>query len=160
MALISRWNIVRLRFIAMQIGLSRVPWDEDSSVKDRRDAMLIQFVDMEPLSRNSIRATQKQDPVRSLVVKWLKPGIRLPRGDVKGGGRKLLSYWSHWRRTVWCLDVGNEVTGQVMYHQICLPERVSYTSFVRLARRSFSWRSHTKGYFRSLVVAADLRSFY
>lgn len=71
----------------MQIGLSRVPWDEDSSVKDRRDAMLIQFVSMEPLSRNSIRATQKQDTVLSLVVKWLKPGIIPPRGDVKGGGR-------------------------------------------------------------------------
>lgn len=123
----------------MQIGLSRVPWDEDSSVKDRRDAMLIQFVSMEPLSRNSIRATQKQDTVLSLVVKCLKPGIIPPRGDVKGGGRKLLSYLSQWRRTVWCLDVGNEVTSQVMYHRICLTERVSYTNFVYPARRSFSW---------------------
>lgn len=29
--------------------------------------------------------TQKQDTVLSLVVKWLKPGIIPPRGDVKGG---------------------------------------------------------------------------
>lgn len=81
MALISRWSIVRLRCIAMQIGLSRVPWDEDSSVKDRRDAMLIQVVNMEPLSRNSIRATQKQDPVLSLVVKWLKRLVSDPQEE-------------------------------------------------------------------------------
>ena len=68
-------------------GLSRLPWDEDASVKDRRDATLIQSVNMEPLSRDSLRATENEDPVLLQVVKWLKTGVRSPRGDVdKGGG--------------------------------------------------------------------------
>ena len=74
--------------------LSRLPWDEDASVKDQRDATLIQSVNMEPLSRDSLRATENQDPVLSQVVKWIKTGVRSPRGDLDGGGgggRKLLS---------------------------------------------------------------------
>lgn len=39
-------------------GLSRLPWDEDASVKDQRDATLIQSVNIEPLSRDSLRVTQ------------------------------------------------------------------------------------------------------
>ena len=46
---------------------------------------------------------------------------------MEGGGRKLLSYWSQWRRLF--LKDGlvfrrweNEVTGQEIYQQICLPE--------------------------------------
>ena len=57
-------------------GLSRLPWDEDASVKDRRDATLTQSVNMEPLSRDSLRATENQDPVLLQVVKWLKTGVR------------------------------------------------------------------------------------
>ena len=38
-------------------GMSRLPWDEDASVKDRTDATLIQSVNMEPLSRACLRAT-------------------------------------------------------------------------------------------------------
>ena len=38
--------------------LSRLPWDEDASVKDQRDATLIQSVNIEPLSRDSLRVTQ------------------------------------------------------------------------------------------------------
>lgn len=66
----------------MQIGLSRVPWDEDSSVKDNLSVWnpCQGTVYVRP-------RTQKQDTVLSLVVKWLKPGIIPPRGDVKGGGR-------------------------------------------------------------------------
>ena len=41
--------------------------------------------------------TQNQDPALSQVVKWLKTGVRSPRGDVDGeGGRKLLLYWSQY----------------------------------------------------------------
>jgi len=66
-------------------GLSRLPWDEDAPVKDRRDATLIQSVNMEPLSRDSLRETENQDPVLLQVVKWLKTGVRSPRGDVDIG---------------------------------------------------------------------------
>ena len=40
---------------------------------------------MEPLSRDSLRATENQDPVLSQVVKWIKTGVRSPRGDLDGG---------------------------------------------------------------------------
>ena len=110
-------------------GLSRLPWDEGASVKVERDATLIQSVNMEPLSRESIRAAQNQDPVLSQVVRWLETGVRPARSDVEGGGRKLLSYWSQWGRLF--LRNGlvfrrweHEVTGQEIYHQICLPESV------------------------------------
>ena len=115
MALISRWNIVRLSCIAMQIGLSRVPWDDDSSVEDRKDAILIQFVDMEPLSRNSIRATQKQDPVLSLVVKRLKPGIRPSRGGGKQTAVVLVTVvkdglvFRRWKRSDRLSDVSSKL---------------------------------------------------
>ena len=91
------------------------------------DAMLIQSVNVEPLSNECIKATQKQDPVLSQVVDWLKSGARPARRDVEGGGRKLLSYWSQWGRLF--LKDGlvfrrweNEVTGQEIYQQICLSE--------------------------------------
>ena len=29
---------------------------------------------------------------------WLKAGVRPPRSEAEGGGRKLLSYWSQWGR--------------------------------------------------------------
>ena len=38
-------------------GLSHLPWDEDAPIKDRRYATLIQSVNMEPLSTDSLRAT-------------------------------------------------------------------------------------------------------
>ena len=44
-------------------GLSHLPWDEDAPIKDRRYATLIQSVNMEPLSTDSLRATENQDSV-------------------------------------------------------------------------------------------------
>ena len=44
-------------------GLSHLPCDEDAPIKDRRDATLIQSVNMEPLSTDSLRATENQDSV-------------------------------------------------------------------------------------------------
>ena len=66
-------------------GLSRLPWDEGASVKVERDATLIQSVNMEPLSRESIRAAQNQNPALSQVVRWLETGVRPAGGDVEGG---------------------------------------------------------------------------
>ena len=84
---------------------------------------------MEPFLRESISAAQNQDPVLSQVVRWLETGVRPARGDVEGGGRKLLSYWSQWGRLF--LRDGlvfrrweHEVTGKEIYQQICLPESV------------------------------------
>ena len=51
--------------------LSRLPWDEDASVKDQRDATLIQSVNIEPLSGDSLRVTQNQDSILLQVEKWL-----------------------------------------------------------------------------------------
>ena len=110
-------------------GLSSLPRDEGSSVKVERDATLIQSVNMERLSRESIRAAQNQNPAQSQVVRWLETGVRPARGDVEEGWRKLLSYWSPWGR-LFLMDVlvfrrwEHEVTGQEIYHQICLPESV------------------------------------
>ena len=110
-------------------GLSRFPWDEGALEKIERDTTLIQSLNMGPLSRESIRAAQNQDPVLSQVVKWLETFVRPAKGDVEGGGRKLLSYWSQWGRL--SLRDGlvfrrweHEVTGQEIYHQICLPESI------------------------------------
>ena len=110
-------------------GLSRLPWDKGASVKVERDATLIQSVNMEPLSRESIRAAQNRDPVLSQVMRWLETGVRPARGDVEGGGRKLFSYRSQCGRLF--LRDGlvfrrweHEVTGEEIYHQICLPESV------------------------------------
>ena len=72
-------------------GLSRLPWDEGASVKVERDATLIQSVNKEPLSRESIRAAQNQDRVLSQVVWWLETGVRPARGDVEGGGAQTVS---------------------------------------------------------------------
>ena len=84
---------------------------------------------MEPFLRESISAAQNQDPVLSQVVRWLETGVRPARGDVEGGGRKLLSYWSQWGRLF--LRDGlvfrrweHEVTGKEIYQQICLSESV------------------------------------
>ena len=110
-------------------GLSRLPWDKGASVKVERDVTLLQSVNMEPFLRESISAAQNQDPVLSQVVRWLETGVRPARGDVEGGGRKLLSYWSQWGRLF--LRDGlvfrrweHEVTGKEIYQQICLPESV------------------------------------
>ena len=53
-------------------------------------------MNVEPLSRESICAAQNRDPVLSQVVTQLETGVKPARGDVEGGGRKLLSYWSQW----------------------------------------------------------------
>ena len=110
-------------------GLSRFPWEEDACEKIETDATLIQSVNMGPLSTESIQAAQNQDPVLSQVVKWLETGVRPARGDVEGGGRKLLSYWSQWGRLflrdgLVCRRWEHELTGQEIYHQICLPESI------------------------------------
>ena len=91
-------------------GLSCLPWDEGALVKVERDATLIQSVNMEPLSRESIRAAQNQDPVLSQVMRWLETGVRPARGDVEGGGN--FCHTGHngegyFSGTVRCLDVGN-----------------------------------------------------
>ena len=44
-------------------GLSHLPWDEDAPIKDRRYATLIQSVNMEPQSTDSLRATENRDSV-------------------------------------------------------------------------------------------------
>ena len=67
-------------------GLSRFPWDKDAWEKIERDTILIQSVNMGPLSRESIHAAQNQDPVLSEVVKWLETGVIPARGDVEVGG--------------------------------------------------------------------------
>ena len=108
-------------------GLSRLTWESINSTEQDEDAVLINSVNEEPLSRESIKATLKQDPVVSQVVDWLKTGVKPARCDVEGGGRKLLSYLSQWERLL--LRDGlvlrrweNEKTGQEIYQQICLPE--------------------------------------
>ena len=89
--------------------------------------MLINSVNVEPPSRESIKVALKQDPTLSQVIDWLKTGVKPAICDVEGGGRKLLSYWSQWGRLL--LRDGlvlrpweNEKTGQEIYQQICLPE--------------------------------------
>ena len=108
-------------------GLSRLTWESINSAEQDEDAVLINSVNVEPLSRESIKAALKQDPVLSQVVDWLKTGVKPARCDVEGGVRKLLSYWSQWGRLL--LRDGlvlrrweNEKTGQEIYQQICLPE--------------------------------------
>ena len=72
-------------------GLSRLTWESTTFAEQDEVAVLIHSVNLEPLSRESIKATLKQDPVLSQVVDWLKTGVRPARCDVEGGGRKLLS---------------------------------------------------------------------
>ena len=109
-------------------GLSRFLWEGAASAEhDKGEATLIQSVNMEPLSRESIRAAQNQDPVLSQVAEWLKTGVRSPRSDVEGGGRKLLSYWSQWGRLFLKDSLvfrrwEDEVSGQETSQQLCLPE--------------------------------------
>ena len=108
-------------------GLSHLTWESISSAEQDEDTVLINSVNIEPLSRESIKVAMKQDPVLSQVVDWLKTGVKPARCDVEGGGRKLLSYWSQWGRLLprdglvlrrW----ENKKTGQKIYQQICLPE--------------------------------------
>lgn len=110
-------------------GLSRLPWAEQEMVHPEvgSDVAWVQSVSVDPLSNESIQVAQSQDEVLSQVVKWLEVGVRPPRRDVEGGGRKLLSYWSQWNR----LLVGgglvfrrweDEETGQETHQQLCLPE--------------------------------------
>ena len=109
-------------------GLSCLTWEDTTpEEQSEEDAILIQSANVGPLSNECIKATQKQDPVLSQVVDWLKSGARPARRDVEGGGCKLLSYWSQWGRLFLkdglvfrCWE--NEVTGQEIYQQICLPE--------------------------------------
>ena len=75
-------------------GLSRLAWESTTLAEQDEDAVLIQSINVELLSRESMKATLKQDPVLSQVVNWLKVGARPARRDVEGGGRKLLSYWA------------------------------------------------------------------
>lgn len=109
-------------------GLSRLTWEGTTSAEqDEEDAMLFQSINVEPLSKECIKAARKQEPVLSQVVDWLKNGARPARSDVEGGGLKLLSYWSQWGRlflkdglVFGCWE--NEVTGQEIYQQkvLCL----------------------------------------
>ena len=110
-------------------GLSRFPWAKRALEKVERDTTLMQSVNMGPLSRESIRAAQNQDPVVLQVEKWLETGVTPARGDLEGRERKLLSHWSQWGRLF--LRDGlvfrrwkHEVTGQEIYHQICLPKSI------------------------------------
>ena len=76
-------------------GLARLTWESINSTEQDEDAVLINSVnvELEPLSKESIKAALKQDPVLSQVVNSLKTGVKPARCDVEGGGRKLLSYW-------------------------------------------------------------------
>ena len=76
-------------------GLSRLPFDEDASVKDTRYATLIQSVNMELVKGQSTCDSEPRS-CSSASVKWLKTGVRPLRGDVDGGRgeHKLLFYWS------------------------------------------------------------------
>ena len=75
-----------------------------------RDTTPIQSVNMGPLSRESIRAAQNQDPVLSQVVKWLETGVRPATEDVEGGGVNFCHTGHNgegcFSGAVWCLDVG------------------------------------------------------
>ena len=79
-------------------GLSRFPWDEQGAKlrEVESEVAWIQSVNVEPLSKENIYAAQSRDPVLTQVVMWLKAGVRPPRSEAEGGGRKLLSYWSQW----------------------------------------------------------------
>ena len=92
-------------------GLSRLT-EEGTTLEEQgeEDAMLIQSVNVEPLSNICIKATQKQDPVLSQVVDWLISGARPARRDVEGGGRNFCrtghSGEGCFSRMVWCSDAG------------------------------------------------------
>ena len=72
-------------------GLSRLTWESINSAEQDEDAVLINSVNVEPLSRESIKVALKQDPILSQVVDWLETGVKPARCDVEGGGRKLRS---------------------------------------------------------------------
>ena len=108
-------------------GLSGLIWESINSAEQDEDAVLINSVNIEPLSRESIKVALKHDPILSQVVDWLKTAVKPARCDVEGGGRQLLSYWSQSGRPL--LRHGlvlrrweNEKTGLEIYQQICLPE--------------------------------------
>ena len=107
-------------------GLSRLTWDSATLADQDEDAVLIHSVNIELLSSESIKAILKQDPVLSQVVDWLKASERPVRRYVAGGGCKLLSHWSQWGRLFLkdglVLRRKNEMIGQEIYQQICLPE--------------------------------------
>ena len=67
-------------------GLSHLPWDEDAPIKDRRYATLIQSVNMEPLQRTVYVLLKTKILSFCKFLKWLKTGVRSPRGDVDRGG--------------------------------------------------------------------------
>ena len=56
--------------------LSRLTGETTTFAEQDEDAMLIHSVNVEPLSRESIKAALKQDPVLSQVVDWLKTGVK------------------------------------------------------------------------------------
>jgi len=113
-------------------GLYRFPWDEQGTKLREVESKVawIQSVNIETLSKESIRAAQSRDPVLTQVVMWLKASVRPPRSEAEGGVRKLLSYWSQWGRLL--LRDGlvyrrweHEQTGREIYQQLCLPESVA-----------------------------------
>ena len=143
--------------------------------------MLINSVNVEPLSRESIKVALKQDPIMSQVVDWLKTDVKPARCDVEGGGRKLLSYWSQWGRLL--LRDGlvlrrweNEKTGQEIYRQICLPEsfvpqvlhvlhnspsagHIGVSKTLEKVRRRFYWhgvREHVENHIRRCGPCAQV----
>ena len=59
---------------------------ERSSREEENEVAWIQSVNVEPLSKESIRTAQSQDPVLSQIVMWLKAGVRPPRNEAEGGG--------------------------------------------------------------------------
>ena len=94
-------------------GLSRLPWDEGALEKVERDTSLIQSVNMGPLSRESIRAAQNQDPVLLRVVKRLEIKLVSDRLEATWKEGSVNCYHTGhngegcFSGTVWCLDVGN-----------------------------------------------------
>ena len=113
-------------------GLSRFPWDEQGAKlrEVESEVAWIQSVNVEHLSKESIRAAQSRDPVLTQVMMWLKAGVRPPRSEAQGEGRKRLSYWSQWGRLL--LRDGlvyrrweHEQTGREIYQQLCLPKSLA-----------------------------------
>ena len=91
-------------------GLSRLTWESATSAEQDGDAVLINSVNIEPLSRESMKAALKQDPVLSQVVDWLKTGVKLARCDVEEVGANFC-HTGHIGEDccsgmVWCQDAG------------------------------------------------------
>ena len=101
---------------------------------------------------DSLRATQNQDPVLSQVVSWLKTGVKplevtwMERGAncYRTGHIGEGCFW----RTVWCIEVGNMKCQAKIVSSNLLTWESCATSFVPLARWSFSrppWRVKSLG---------------